>query len=221
MIRAPPPPANPAARVALETRQSDGHLAQAPRAALPRVARGRRPREDRRGPNPRRRARRRGAGAGIDRRDRQTPPAGKILMRTPWEIPALALAAVVAACSGAAPASLCPEPKAYTADEDSRAAREPLSRAQGLHRRRGFPRRQRAPHLAQGVRARRDDPRLRPRARGITSVPARAARIGAWPSVRLTTYRSRGDRKVENFLHAREPAPRLTAPAAARPSEAR
>jgi hypothetical protein len=51
-------------------------------------------------------------------------------MRLPWEIPALALAALAAACSSLAvpPApSLCPEPKPYTADEESRAARELLA----------------------------------------------------------------------------------------------
>jgi len=48
-------------------------------------------------------------------------------MRLPWEIPALALAALAAACSSlTAPraASLCPEPKSYTIDEEARAARE-------------------------------------------------------------------------------------------------
>ena len=49
-------------------------------------------------------------------------------MRLPWEIPALAFAAIVAAsCSSLAvlPApSLCPAPKAYTAAEEARAARE-------------------------------------------------------------------------------------------------
>lgn len=47
-------------------------------------------------------------------------------MRTPWEILVLAPAALAAACSVATPsaATLCPEPKTYTADEQSRAARE-------------------------------------------------------------------------------------------------
>jgi len=51
-------------------------------------------------------------------------------MRLPWEIPTLALAAIAAACSSlTAPpaASLCPEPKPYTVDEESRAARELLA----------------------------------------------------------------------------------------------
>ena len=50
-------------------------------------------------------------------------------MRLSWEIPALAIAALAAACSAAAPrpASLCPQPKAYTANEESRAARELLA----------------------------------------------------------------------------------------------
>jgi hypothetical protein len=51
-------------------------------------------------------------------------------MRLPWEIPALALAALAAACSSLTlpPApSLCPEPKAYTVDEESGAARELLA----------------------------------------------------------------------------------------------
>lgn len=51
-------------------------------------------------------------------------------MRLPWEIPALALAALAAACSSlAAPpaVSLCPEPKSYTADEEVRAVRELLA----------------------------------------------------------------------------------------------
>lgn len=49
-------------------------------------------------------------------------------MRLPWEIPALA--ALAAACSSlTAPlaASLCPEPKPYTAAEEARAARELLT----------------------------------------------------------------------------------------------
>ena len=52
-------------------------------------------------------------------------------MRLPWEIPALAFAAIVAAsCSSLAvlPApSLCPAPKAYTAAEEARAARAALA----------------------------------------------------------------------------------------------
>jgi hypothetical protein len=51
-------------------------------------------------------------------------------MRIPWEVPTLALAALAAACSSLAvspAASLCPEPKPYTADEESRAARELLT----------------------------------------------------------------------------------------------
>ena len=51
-------------------------------------------------------------------------------MRLPWEIPALALAALAAACSTLTvpPAtSLCPEPKSYTVDEEARAARELLA----------------------------------------------------------------------------------------------
>ena len=47
-------------------------------------------------------------------------------MRIPWEIPALVLAVLAAACSATAPsaANLCPAPKTYTADEEARAARE-------------------------------------------------------------------------------------------------
>ena len=47
-------------------------------------------------------------------------------MRIPWEIPALALAALAAACSVTTPsaATLCPAPKTYTPDEQFRAARE-------------------------------------------------------------------------------------------------
>lgn len=47
-------------------------------------------------------------------------------MRIPWEIPALAFAALTAACSATAPsaANLCPTPRTYTPDEQSRAARE-------------------------------------------------------------------------------------------------
>jgi hypothetical protein len=52
-------------------------------------------------------------------------------MRIPWEIPALALAAIAAAsCSSLTvlPApSLCPEPKPYAAAEEARAARELLA----------------------------------------------------------------------------------------------
>jgi len=52
-------------------------------------------------------------------------------MRIPWELPALALAAIAAAsCTSlAVPAtpSLCPEPKPYTAAEEARAARELLA----------------------------------------------------------------------------------------------
>lgn len=50
-------------------------------------------------------------------------------MRIPWEILALALAASAAACSVTTPstANLCPAPKTYTADEQSRAARELLA----------------------------------------------------------------------------------------------
>jgi hypothetical protein len=50
-------------------------------------------------------------------------------MRIPWEIPALALAAIAAACSGltAPPTpSLCPEPEQYSADQEARAARDLL-----------------------------------------------------------------------------------------------
>ncbi len=54
-------------------------------------------------------------------------------MRVPWEIPALALAALAAACAVAKPgtASLCPEPKSYTADQEARAARELLALPEG------------------------------------------------------------------------------------------
>lgn len=50
-------------------------------------------------------------------------------MRIPWEILALALAALAAACSVTTPsaANLCPAPKTYTADEQSRAAHELLA----------------------------------------------------------------------------------------------
>jgi hypothetical protein len=53
-------------------------------------------------------------------------------MRIPWELPALALMAAIAAAScsrvGVDPsASLCPEPKRYTAEEEARAARELLA----------------------------------------------------------------------------------------------
>lgn len=50
-------------------------------------------------------------------------------MRIPWEILALALAALAAGCSVTTPseANLCPEPKTYTADEEGRAARELLA----------------------------------------------------------------------------------------------
>jgi hypothetical protein len=55
-------------------------------------------------------------------------------MRIPVEIPALAIAALAAACSSLAAsptATLCPEPKAYTADEETRAARELLALPEG------------------------------------------------------------------------------------------
>lgn len=55
-------------------------------------------------------------------------------MRLPWEISALALAAITAACSSLTvpPApSLCPEPKPYTTDEEARAARELLTLSAG------------------------------------------------------------------------------------------
>lgn len=54
-------------------------------------------------------------------------------MRVPWEIPALALAALAACSSFAIPPapSLCPEPKQYSADEEVRAARELLALAAG------------------------------------------------------------------------------------------
>ena len=48
-------------------------------------------------------------------------------MRLPWEIPALALVALAAACASLASppgAALCPEPKTYTAEEETRAAHE-------------------------------------------------------------------------------------------------
>ena len=52
-------------------------------------------------------------------------------MRFPWEIPALALAAIAAAscASLAVPSmpSLCPEPKPYTAAEEARAAQDLLA----------------------------------------------------------------------------------------------
>lgn len=51
-------------------------------------------------------------------------------MRLPWEIPTLALAALAAACASLAspPAAiLCPQPKTYTADEETHAARELLA----------------------------------------------------------------------------------------------
>jgi hypothetical protein len=52
-------------------------------------------------------------------------------MRIPWEIPALALSVAIAAasCAGApviSGASVCPEPKLYTVDQEARAARELL-----------------------------------------------------------------------------------------------
>jgi hypothetical protein len=48
-------------------------------------------------------------------------------MRVPLEIPALAVAVLAAACSsiaGSSSATLCPQPKTYTADDETRAARE-------------------------------------------------------------------------------------------------
>ncbi len=51
-------------------------------------------------------------------------------MRLPLEIPALALAALAAACSsfsGVSSVGLCPEPKIYTADAEVRAGRELLA----------------------------------------------------------------------------------------------
>lgn len=49
-------------------------------------------------------------------------------MRFASQIPAFALAAFAAACSPLPPAAtLCPEPKTYTADEQTRAARELLA----------------------------------------------------------------------------------------------
>src|SRR5689334_15483851 len=93
------------------------------------MACGRRSRQDRGGANPRGGARRRDASTDGARRHGGSPPRGKILMRIPWEIFALAVAALAAACSATTPsaANLCPTPKTYTADEQSRAARELLA----------------------------------------------------------------------------------------------
>jgi len=51
-------------------------------------------------------------------------------MRIPWEMPALAVLALVAACSSVAlPAAaiLCPEPKIYSADQQAQAYCELLA----------------------------------------------------------------------------------------------
>jgi hypothetical protein len=51
-------------------------------------------------------------------------------MRMPWELAALALAAIAASCASPAVPSgvgLCPEPKLYTADQEARASRELLA----------------------------------------------------------------------------------------------
>src|SRR5215470_10370216 len=96
-----PPPANPAARVTRE-QIHDERLARAPRDPLACVVARRRPRQEERGASVGGRARRLDPSAEQRERDRRSPRTGKILMRLPWEIPALALAALATACASVA-----------------------------------------------------------------------------------------------------------------------